>query len=44
MVQNEVNLLEELTRINHPNIIKIYDCISTEDKIYIILEYCEETL
>ena len=41
MVKNEVSLLEELTRINHPNIIKIYDFISTEDKIYIILEYCE---
>ena len=39
-----IDLLEKLTKINHPNIIKVYDCIETEDKIYIILEYCDENL
>ena len=44
MVENEVELLKILTKINHPNIIQVYDCIETKDKIYIILEYCDENL
>ncbi|KAL8138301.1 hypothetical protein V2J09_004302 [Rumex salicifolius] len=30
-----------LRRINHPNIIRLFDAIETDDKIFLVLEYCE---
>ncbi|KAB5527267.1 hypothetical protein DKX38_021114 [Salix brachista] len=38
------NLLKEisiLSTINHPNIIRFYESIETEDRIFLVLEYCE---
>ncbi|KAF3439775.1 hypothetical protein FNV43_RR18053 [Rhamnella rubrinervis] len=38
------NLLKEisiLSTINHPNIIRLFEAIETEDRIYLVLEYCE---
>ncbi|KAG6725740.1 hypothetical protein I3842_02G046000 [Carya illinoinensis] len=38
------NLLKEisiLSTINNPNIIRLFDAIETEDKIYLVLEYCD---
>ncbi|GLT34244.1 hypothetical protein SLA2020_087690 [Shorea laevis] len=38
------NLLKEisiLSTINHPNIIRLFEAIQTEEKIYLVLEYCE---
>ncbi|WCJ22524.1 Serine/threonine-protein kinase ATG1a [Euphorbia peplus] len=38
------NLLKEisiLSTINHPNIIRLFDSIQTEDKIFLVLEYCD---
>ncbi|XP_042384612.1 serine/threonine-protein kinase ATG1c-like isoform X1 [Zingiber officinale] len=38
------NLLSEvfiLRRINHPNIIALYDFIQTSGRIYLVLEYCK---
>lgn len=38
------SLLKEisiLSTINHPNIIRLLKAIETEDKIYLVLEYCE---
>ncbi|XP_068649810.1 serine/threonine-protein kinase ATG1a-like [Aristolochia californica] len=34
---NEINILRQ---IKHPNIIRLHDAIQTEDKIYLVLEYC----
>ncbi|XP_054780543.1 serine/threonine-protein kinase ATG1a isoform X2 [Prosopis cineraria] len=37
------NLLKEisiLSTINHPNIIRLFEAIQTNDRIYLILEYC----
>ncbi|XP_042427436.1 serine/threonine-protein kinase ATG1c-like isoform X1 [Zingiber officinale] len=39
------NLLSEvsiLRRINHPNIIALYDFIQTSGRIYLVLEYCKD--
>ncbi|XP_065860019.1 serine/threonine-protein kinase ATG1a [Euphorbia lathyris] len=38
------NLLKEisiLSTIRHPNIIRLFDSIQTEDKIFLVLEYCD---
>ncbi|KAH8488913.1 hypothetical protein H0E87_024515 [Populus deltoides] len=38
------NLLKEisiLSTINHPNIIRFFESIETEDRIFLVLEYCE---
>ncbi|XWS35971.1 hypothetical protein CRYUN_Cryun20dG0042000 [Craigia yunnanensis] len=38
------NLLKEisiLSTINHPNIIHFFEAIQTEDRIYLVLEYCD---
>ncbi|KAJ6940644.1 hypothetical protein NC651_006700 [Populus alba x Populus x berolinensis] len=38
------NLLKEisiLSTINHPNIIRLFESIETEDKIFLVLEYCD---
>jgi serine/threonine-protein kinase ULK/ATG1 len=40
-------LLDEakiLKKLNHPNIIKLYDIYEDIGEIYIIMEYCEETM
>ena len=36
-LKNEISLMKSL---NHPNIIKLYDVIYHNDKVYMILEYC----
>ncbi|KAK4578168.1 hypothetical protein RGQ29_028348 [Quercus rubra] len=38
------NLLKEisiLSTIDHPNIIRLFDAIETQDRIYLVLEYCD---
>ncbi|XP_062154872.1 serine/threonine-protein kinase ATG1a isoform X3 [Alnus glutinosa] len=38
------NLLKEisiLSTINNPNIIRLFEAIETEDRIYLVLEYCD---
>ncbi|KAK8565634.1 hypothetical protein V6N12_059190 [Hibiscus sabdariffa] len=38
------NLLKEisiLSTINHPNIIQLFESIETEDRIFLVLEYCD---
>ncbi|GLU00898.1 hypothetical protein SLE2022_182340 [Rubroshorea leprosula] len=38
------NLLKEisiLSTIDHPNIIRLFEAIENEDKIYLVLEYCD---
>ncbi|XP_050237692.1 serine/threonine-protein kinase ATG1a isoform X2 [Mercurialis annua] len=37
------NLLKEisiLSKINHPNIVRLFESLESEDKIYLVLEYC----
>ncbi|XP_074273351.1 serine/threonine-protein kinase ATG1a [Silene latifolia] len=38
------NLLKEiqiLRNVNHPNIIRLFDAIETEERIFLVLEYCD---
>ncbi|XP_050147030.1 serine/threonine-protein kinase ATG1a-like isoform X1 [Malus sylvestris] len=38
------NVLKEisiLSTINHPNIIRLFEAIQTEDRIFLVLEYCD---
>jgi serine/threonine protein kinase len=35
---NEINIMRE---INHPNIIKLYEIVETQNKFYLIMEYSE---
>ncbi|XP_009335255.2 serine/threonine-protein kinase ATG1a isoform X2 [Pyrus x bretschneideri] len=38
------NVLKEisiLSTINHPNIMRLFEAIETEDRIYLVLEYCD---
>lgn len=41
MILREISTLRD---INHPNIIKLIDVVTLETKIYLVLEYFEETL
>ena len=44
-VKDEKQLLKEvqlLKKINHPNIVKIYEYYNTTEAIYIVTEYCKE--
>lgn len=41
MITTEINIMQELIKTHHPNIVKCYDIINTMDVIYIIMEYCE---
>ena len=36
-LENEIQIMKQL---NHPNIIKLYEDIRTNDKYYLIMEYC----
>ena len=36
-LENEMKIMKQL---DHPNIIKLYDDIRTNDKYYLIIEYC----
>lgn len=40
-IKNIVQELSILKRVNHPNIIKLYELIETEKKIYIVTEYVD---
>ena len=35
-----LNEIETMKKLNHPNILKIYDVVNTKDNTYLILEYC----
>ena len=35
-VRREIKLME---RLNHPNIIKLYEAIETDDQVILVLEY-----
>lgn len=42
-IGNEVNILQKISKeINTPYIVKIYECFTTENFIYIILEFCNQ--
>ena len=41
IIANLNSEIEILSTINHPNIIKIYDIIRTEDYIHLVLDYCD---
>ena len=38
-IKNEINILK---KIDHPNVLKIYEFFEDEKRIYIILEFCNE--
>ncbi|CAK82367.1 unnamed protein product (macronuclear) [Paramecium tetraurelia] len=44
MFQREVKTLEEIKKVTHPNILKIYHIAEQNQKIYIFMEKCIETL
>lgn len=35
-VRREIKLLQKM---NHPNIVKIYEAFETEDKVYLVMDY-----
>ena len=39
--KNEVKVLNSL---NHPNIVKYYECYQERNMMHIIMEYCQVTL
>ncbi|CAD8159337.1 unnamed protein product [Paramecium pentaurelia] len=44
MFQREVEILEEIKKITHPNILKIYHIVEQNQIIYIFMEKCIENL
>ncbi|CAD8073810.1 unnamed protein product [Paramecium primaurelia] len=44
MFQREVDILEEIKKITHPNILKIYHIVEQNQIIYIFMEQCKENL
>ena len=39
MLMREVNIM---STVDHKNVIKLYEFLETEDKYYIVMDYCEE--
>ncbi|GME97359.1 unnamed protein product [Ambrosiozyma monospora] len=41
-IKNEVQIIDELNKFNHPNLLKMYSIINNEnnDKIYFVMDYC----
>jgi serine/threonine protein kinase len=37
MLESEINIMKKL---NHPNIVKIFDVLLTINNAYVIIEYC----
>ncbi|CAD8163627.1 unnamed protein product [Paramecium octaurelia] len=44
MFLREVEILEEIKKVTHPNIVKIYHLAEQNQKIYIFMEKCKENL
>ena len=42
VLENLLNEIDVLIKIDHPNIIKLYDTFKTEKNTFLILEYCSE--
>lgn len=41
-LKNEITNMELLKDVNSPYIVRLYDCIRTDNHIFIILELCED--
>lgn len=39
LIKREIGILQ---KINHPNIVKLYDIARTNNYLYMFLEYCED--
>lgn len=42
MAENEIEIIKELRKSRNDNIVKYYEIIRKEDKIYITMEYCQD--
>ncbi|KAH9422280.1 hypothetical protein DERP_002577 [Dermatophagoides pteronyssinus] len=39
-LSSEIKLWSILSRNEHPNVVKLYQCIDTRTKLYLVMEYC----
>jgi serine/threonine protein kinase len=40
MLQKEITILHELTKVRHKNIVSMLECRQSPQKVFIVLEYC----
>lgn len=40
LLQKEIKILEELTKLQHENVVCLLDCKETTQYVYIVMEYC----
>lgn len=40
LLEKEIKILEELTRLKHENVVRLLDCKETPQSVYIVMEYC----
>lgn len=40
LLEKEIKILEELTRLKHENVVRLLDCKETSQSVYIVMEYC----
>lgn len=40
LLEKEIKILEELTRLKHENVVCLLDCKETASYVYIVMEYC----
>lgn len=39
-LEKEIKILKELTKLEHENVVHLYDCKETQHNVYLIMEYC----
>lgn len=40
LLEKEIKILEELTKLQHENVVCLFDCKETPQCVYIVMEYC----
>ncbi|XP_067941545.1 serine/threonine-protein kinase unc-51-like [Watersipora subatra] len=40
LLSKEIRILKDLSRLEHENVVRLYDCKESDDMLYLIIEYC----
>lgn len=40
LIGKEIKILQELTKLQHKNVVALYECVDSPKNLYIVIEYC----